>query len=588
MAVSLNPTFLIEGTLCGFVMPQLQNIDRLKEATGKMQPYYTVPTEIMGLNTFPEPVNGKTDKRFLCPMAMEQSIPQTEKIIDLLVPPSAVYLTPGSDGQGKLTLHSLPSISTETEFSDTAVKLKAASTQEEYLDDDIPDKTQGKWLRNLRHQVFTIYRRLFGVVFVINIAVFIVLVLRGANSQKVAEIAIANLFCAILMRQDHVVNAFFNVFCAVPPSWPLWIRSICARVYHIGGLHSGCATAGVVWLTLFAGKATQDMVNRRKISIATVALTYAILLLLFGILLFAYPTMRTKRHDAFERSHRFLGWTSTAAVWGQVVFLTNDYKEPGMSLAHALRVSVPFWLLVIMTGSIILPWVRLRKVTVRSERLSSHAVRIYFEYATPVPGTFVRISESPLMEWHGFATIPEPNMKGFSLVVSKAGDWTSNQINNPPSELWVRGIPTCGVMRIVPLFRRLVLVATGSGIGPCAPCILEKKVPIRLLWTSPNVRQTFGDKLVDSILNASPDAVVYDTRVHGKPDMIKLTYRLVREFNAEAVCIISNQKLTRKVVYGMMARGIPAFGAIWDVSTLRLGLESLPTLAPFSLESGLD
>jgi len=55
-----------------------------------------------------------------------------------------------------------------------------------------------------------------------------------------------------------------------------------------------------------------------------------------------------------------------------------------------------------------------------------------------------------------------------------------------------------------------------------------------------------------------------DTRVHGKPDMIKLTYRMVKEFDAEAVCIISNQKLTRKVVYGMMSRGIPAFGAIWD------------------------
>ena len=55
-----------------------------------------------------------------------------------------------------------------------------------------------------------------------------------------------------------------------------------------------------------------------------------------------------------------------------------------------------------------------------------------------------------------------------------------------------------------------------------------------------------------------------DTRTYGKPDMVKLTYRLVKEFNAEAVCIISNQKLTEKVVYGMMSRGIPAFGAIWD------------------------
>ena len=46
--------------------------------------------------------------------------------------------------------------------------------------------------------------------------------------------------------------------------------------------------------------------------------------------------------------------------------------------------------------------------------------------------------------------------------------------------------------------------------------------------------------------------------------MVKLTYRLVKEFDAEAVAIISNSKLTYKVVYGMMSRGIPAFGAIWD------------------------
>ena len=200
------------------------------------------------------------------------------------------------------------------------------------------------------------------------------------------------------------------------------------------------------------------------------------------------------------------------------------------------------------------------------------------------PGHFVRISDNPLMEWHGFTTIPEPGKPGFSLVVSKAGDWTSKQIAEPPKRLWVRGVPCFGVLRICPLFRRVVFVATGSGIGPCAPCIFARRIPIRLLWTSPNVRQTFGDELVDSILEASPGAVVYgephlsylrpsnpeltfsttDTKVHGKPDMVKLTYRLVKEFNAEAVCIISNQKLTQKVVYGMTSRGIPAFGAIWD------------------------
>lgn len=100
-------------------------------------------------------------------------------------------------------------------------------------------------------------------------------------------------------------------------------------------------------------------------------------------------------------------------------------------------------------------------------------------------------------------------MKGYSLVVSRAGDWTNKQITEPPTKLWVRGVPAFGVIRIVPLFRRVILVATGSGIGPCAPAILEGRVPMRLLWTSPDVRKTFGDKLVDSILDAQPEAVIY-------------------------------------------------------------------------------
>jgi hypothetical protein len=38
----------------------------------------------------------------------------------------------------------------------------------------------------------------------------------------------------------------------------------------------------------------------------------------------------------------------------------------------------------------------------------------------------------------------------------------------------------------------------------------------------------------------------------------------VQEFQAEAVIVISNEKLTKKVVYGMETRGVPAYGAIWD------------------------
>ncbi|KAK0504219.1 hypothetical protein EDD18DRAFT_1062422 [Armillaria luteobubalina] len=96
------------------------------------------------------------------------------------------------------------------------------------------------------------------------------------------------------------------------------------------------------------------------------------------------------------------------------------------------------------------------------------------------------------------------------------------------------------------------------------PHILSGKIEHKLFWMAPNMHATFGDPLVDDILAASPGAVVYDTRKHGKPDIVKLTNCMVDEYQPECVCVISNQKLTEKVVYGLRSRGILAFGAIFD------------------------
>ncbi|EJC98159.1 nonribosomal peptide synthetase 12 [Fomitiporia mediterranea MF3/22] len=600
--VKAATVLLVGGELWGFITPDKVDIEAVRAATAKIQPYYAVPSQFYCLSDFPLTSNGKIDKRTLRVIAEEATesnkesrilIPSKKVNLDVTIPAGQVPRVRAVPLAGMLWSEATPlpvapppvyqkdahasemafvsshidgSVSSSSSSLDEKIKPtdmeKGRSLGwEGYETETLPDKVHGHYLRNLRHQIFTLYRRLFGVVFVVNMAILIATIVKKAyDAQSLGLIVVADLFCAVLMRQDYVINAFFNVFCAIPASWPLSIRRVAARVYHIGGLHSGCAISGVIWLIAFTVQATVELMHGGRTSAATVAITYFILSLLLGIVAFAYPKFRTVAHDRFERTHRFLGWTAVVYV----VLLTNDYRAVGQSLGQALIRAPPFWLVVILTLSIILPWTRLRKVPVRAEVLSPHAVRMYFDYVTPVPGTFTRISESPLLEWHGFATVPEPGMKGYSLVVSRAGDWTSRQIENPPTSLWVRGIPTCGVLRIVPLFRRLVFVATGSGIGPCAPCILEKRIPIRLLWTSPNVRKTFGDKLVDSILEASPGAVIYDTRTHGKPDMVKLTYRLVREFEAEAVCVISNQKLTRKIVYGMMSRGIPAFGAIWD------------------------
>jgi hypothetical protein len=194
-------------------------------------------------------------------------------------------------------------------------------------------------------------------------------------------------------------------------------------------------------LIFFVAQATKEMINLTGARVPTVAVTYVILLLLLSMVVFAHPQFRKAHQDQFELIHRFCGWTATALVWVQVVLLTDDFKAPHTALSAALVRSVPLWMVAVMTGSIILPWIRLRKVDVRAEVLSDHAVRLYFDYTTALPGSFTRISISPLMEWHSFAAIRVPNSKGYSLIVSDSGDWSSKCIADPPKKLWVRGIP---------------------------------------------------------------------------------------------------------------------------------------------------
>jgi hypothetical protein len=69
----------------------------------------------------------------------------------------------------------------------------------------------------------------------------------------------------------------------------------------------------------------------------------------------------------------------------------------------------------------------------------------------------VGISCSALGEWHSFATVTTPGRPGYRLLISRAGDWTGQLIDDPPSHLWVRGIPTAAPMaKLAALYKRVV------------------------------------------------------------------------------------------------------------------------------------
>jgi hypothetical protein len=262
--------------------------------------------------------------------------------------------------------------------------------------------------------------------------------------------------------------------------------------------------------------------------------------------------VRSRAHNVFELSHRFAGWTAIGLFWA----LTLQTHAPSWHV----------WTLAILTASVASPWLRLRRVPISVERPSSHAAIVSFDYGvTPAFASAVGISRRPLREWHAFATVATPGRSGYRLLISRAGDWTGRFIDDPPSHVWVRGQPISAPMaKVAALYERVVYVVTGSGIGPCLGQILAARVPARLVWSTRDPRATYGDDLVDEVHTAQPDAVIWDTTRDGKPDLVALAHQAYRDFDADAVFIVSNKPMTLRLVHAMERRGIPAFGPIWD------------------------
>ncbi|MEM7343907.1 MAG: hypothetical protein AAF485_06660 [Chloroflexota bacterium] len=455
-------------------------------------------------------------------------------------------------------------------YANVGVPGRQAGAPEAPLEDGLP-RQQALWRRIWKHPQLMHYNRLIFLVSVINLAFLAV----GMNSgwwtsdgialSTISNLVIANISIAILIRQQYVINILFWLATSVPTSWPISIRWALGKVYHFGGIHVGGTVVGTIWFAILVGSMTYQLANGLPgVSLGTVITTYALLALLIFIIIMALPPIRARHHDNFELAHRFGGWTALLLFWTQTILFTSDQRGD-VALGSALVASPGFWLLILVTISIILPWLRLKKVPVRIDNPSSHVALVRFNYGvTPFAGSSTTLSRNPLVEWHSFANVPAPGEDGFRLTISRAGDWTGQLIDDLPSHVWVKGIPTAGVGNIDKLFKRVVWIATGSGIGPTLPHLLSQEVPARLVWSTRNARKTYGDDLVEEILEVQPDAVIWDTDSKGRPDLVQLAYDAYKDFDAEAVIVIANKKLTWQVVYGMESRGIPAYGAIWD------------------------
>lgn len=485
-----------------------------------------------------------------------------------------------------------------------------------------PPRRHIRIIRHLRYAIFTVYRRLFTLVFLLNsISIpsllhqwrswtsttvatttttdYTAAVAKTHLPNTLATLASSNFLLAVLIRQDHLIELLFRAAWLVPWHVPLSIRQIVARVYCYGGIHSGAAVAGTMWWLVFSGVVSWDALqddDSGGYTAPVVRVAWVVFVVLGAIVVMSVPGVREKYHDVWEVTHRWLGWLSISLFWVQVFLRTASSSTfSGKAYVDVLVHTPTFWNLCVITALLVCPWLRLRRWTFTAHPLSVHAVRLSFTY--PVHKfCCLSIATAPLGEWHPFATFPSSSSSSLdsstSMIISSAGDWTSSLISHvlayhssptdpstPPHStsiksttktlrltFYTKSHPKPGVLSLSTLFPRVLLLTTGSGIGPCLSSLLDKPLSqhARLIWSSRSPLKTYGAHILSLVSEADPDAVVLDTDELGRPDLLEVAWKVCRLERVQAVFVLSNKDVTSRVVGELERRGVLAFGPIWD------------------------
>ncbi|CAN4091963.1 unnamed protein product [Withania somnifera] len=402
--------------------------------------------------------------------------------------------------------------------------------------------------------LFTVYKRLFVLSLVLNIA-FLILASTGNfpyARRKAVLFSIGNVFALTLCRSEGILRLAFSA------------RGELLRM-SLGGIHSGCAISSIAWLVYAIILTLNDKENSTSPEIICVA--FAILLLLSLSSLAAFPLVRHLHHNFFERTHRFVGWIALSLLW-IFITLTVSYdpetKSYNSKIGTKLIKQQEFLFTLAITVLIIVPWVTMRRVPVKITSPSGHASIIKFERGIK-PGILGRISPSPFSEWHAFGIISDGKNEHMMLA-GAVGDFTKSLVTNPPSHLWVRQVHFAGLPYLANMYNKVLVVATGSGICVFLSFLLQRcSADICLLWVTKGVEQNFGKEIKEMVSGHPKERVIiHDTALLGRPNVSEMSVETARKWRAEVVIVTSNPEGSRDVVNACKRSGIPAFGPIWD------------------------
>ncbi|KAH7064241.1 hypothetical protein BKA63DRAFT_537941 [Paraphoma chrysanthemicola] len=460
------------------------------------------------------------------------------------------------------------------DLSKSAIELrediKKDITPSQHTSERLRPKTS--WLRRFCLHWLTAYRILIALAVLFNLVIMVLLIPHRLPLENVLVATAANLLASILARQEDLINLSFGLVSRIPTGLPLGFRIIMADFHHYGGVHIGTAVSSLMWYILFVGLNTATCVTRAKDGTITrwhwvdIVTCYVFLTITLLICLSAITRFREKFHNHFEVTHRFAGWASLIVLWINCGIST--IVDPTHTPLYKSR---SIWLLALTTFFIILPWVRIRRVSILAQPISTREIKLTFPYANMPYTSTCRFSLSPLFEWHAFATIPSPDALSASIVISAAGDWTQNILAHPPQRIWIRAPPTANFLAFTSIFNSVLLVATGAGIAPMLSLLASPAVKhmlavgkkVRFMWCVYDSGAAHWMFVQEAIRKVDPLPKILDSKA-GRPDVAFEARYLAQTEALEAVMVVSNKKVTNEVVREVKRCGGAAYGAVFD------------------------
>ncbi|KAB5590993.1 membrane protein [Ceratobasidium theobromae] len=398
-----------------------------------------------------------------------------------------------------------------------------------------------------------------------NIPVYLRLAALPSGSERlslVANASLINLTIVVLVRNELALAALYWVFNYAP-----FRRFYFHRMLHsIGGLHVGCAFATFVWIVFYVVELGRLTPFNSSLDIALFITALVLPLGISVIITFALRPLRERFHNIWEFTHRFVGWFVVADLVAHLVLKACTLSAP----RDLFRTTLPY-LTIVCIFSIFYVWFTVRRAKVSINANHSVAIVKFQGRPTLEDGTFARISRNGL-EWHAFSVANTDFEKSeFSLIIGRAGDWTTKLIHDSvacraPEHLYIRGVNPPGFMHMHHAYKKVVTICTGAGIAPALPHIAQRTSDIFLVWIAKNHEKTYGKDVWNTVTSNLPSdqILLHDTGVSGRPDIASLIEKVAKQHEAEAVFVVSNDPYTILCANICWRLGLRCYGATRD------------------------